>query len=421
MERAGSLLGKAYGQIFQLFSANLVKAFFGFLGTILVLRGWSTADIADIYTLVGVMLLFQQFGDLGTGSSFIQIMSRSPRENQAVIDPFLGFKVLVVSILFLFFVSVCGIYIFISPSQEIYGLAMVCLAAIFGVYGGFFAVLTTARQNFTDLSYLKIFPPLIKTAFIFILYYLQLTNFNWLLLAFIVPSVALFILGYRFTRYPFYEGNLQSIFSKRGRQLYEMSRWVFLLGFGQTWFSQLDIFMLKRMSSDYQIAQFVSAQKLAAVVLMFSQAIFTVMLPKMRSFKTNEELKILCKKLFILYFICVGLMIPLTYLAPIVVPFLLGVKYIDSIPILKVFLFQAIGFMFISSQSLVFYRKNKLPTLVFLTFLQLGANFLGNYWVIYEYKALGAVWVSTILNNFFYFIALGYSLFLLRKPTAILK
>ena len=61
-----NVLAKAYRQIFQLFSANVLKGFFGFIGTIIVLRGWSTSDIGDIYTLVGVMLLFQQFGDLGT-------------------------------------------------------------------------------------------------------------------------------------------------------------------------------------------------------------------------------------------------------------------------------------------------------------------------------------------------------------------
>lgn len=194
-----------------------------------------------------------------------------------------------------------------------------------------------------------------------------------------------------------------------------MSRWVFLLGFGQTWFSQIDIFMLKRMSSDYQIAQFVSAQKLSAVVLMFSQAIFTVMLPKMKSFKTDEELMGLCKKLFFLYIGCFLLLVPGTYMAPIVVPLVLGQKYAASIPILKIFLFQALGFMFITSQSLVFYRKNRIPTLVFFTFLQLGLNFAGNYVVIPDYKALGAVWVSTILNNCFYFIALLYSLYLLKK------
>ena len=400
----------------QLFSANIVKAFFGFIGTVFVLRGWSTSDIGDIYTLVGVMLLFQQFGDLGTGSSFIQMMSRTKKENNLVIASYLGFKVIVVSVLLIIFILICGYYVFVSQSPEVYGLATVCMAAIFGVYGGFFAALVTARQEFPKLSYLKILPPLVKTIFIVVLYFLQITQFFWLLIAFIIPSVVLFTLGFYFTRYPlFRESTYKSIFSKRGRQLYDMSRWVFLLGFAQTSFSQIDIFMLKRMSSDYQIAQFISAQKLSAVVLMFSQAIFTVMLPKMRSFKTDEELLGLCKKLFFLYIGCFLLMFPLTYLAPYVVPFVLGAKYAESIPILKIFVFQALGHMFISSQSLVFYRKNRLPWLVLFAFLQLGLNFYGNYMVIHEYKALGAVWVSTILNNSFYFVALLFSVILLKR------
>jgi hypothetical protein len=52
------IIKKSYSSIFQIFSANIGKAGIGFIGSIFVLRGWSTADIGDIYTLVGVLLLF---------------------------------------------------------------------------------------------------------------------------------------------------------------------------------------------------------------------------------------------------------------------------------------------------------------------------------------------------------------------------
>ena len=406
---------KAYQQILQLFSANMLKAGAGFIGSIFVLRGWATEDIGDIYTLVGVMLMFNQFGDLGTGSSFIQLVSRSKGENQNIIDAYLGYKILVSSILFILFVIFTYIYFFQSSSREVLGLSMVALAAVFGVLGGFFTTLITSRQQIKKLSILKVVPPVVKTIIRISLCYTGQKDFVWLLFAFLCPPLILVILGYFLTGYPFYRARIRSIFTKRGRQLYNLSKWVFFIGFAHTAFSQIDIFMLKRMSSDYQIAQFVSAQKLAAIVVLLSQAIFTVMLPKMNSIKDARELISLNKKIFYLFVALNTLMIPVTYLVPWVVPIVMGQKYLASIPILKVFLFQALGYLFISTQSLFFCNCNRLPILVLFSLTQLLLNGLGNYLVIYEYKALGAVSVSALLNGSTYLIMSIYCYFLLRK------
>ena len=106
-----------------------------------------------------------------------------------------------------------------------------------------------------------------------------------------------------------------------------------------------------------------------------------------------------------------------TLLTPYVVPIIMGGRYLDSIPILKIFIFQALGHMAINSQSLIFYRKKKLPALVMFTGLQLALNFVGNYLVIHEHKALGVTWVSAILNNLFYFVLFMYCYKLLNKES----
>ena len=411
------LVKKAYGQILQLFSANMIKAFFGFIGTIFVLRNWSASDIGDIYTLVGVMLLFQQFGDLGTGSSFVQLYSRSNRDDIKTIETYLGFKIFVFLALFAFFLIITGYQFFVEPSRELFGLSAITIAAIFGIYGGSLTALTTARQQFTKVSYFKIIPPAVKTGFIIILYYLNQTDFYWLLLAFILPSIVLLILALFITGFPLWKHafKLKQVFSRRGGQLYQMSKWVFLIGFAQTSFAQLDVFMLKRLSSDVQISHFVSASRIAAIVFMFSQAIFTVMLPKMRSYKSDSELVGFSYHILKLYFVFLVMMIPVTYVASYLMPLLLGQRYVAAVPILQVFVFQAIGHMFINTQSLIFYRKNVLHWLVIFSYIQLGLNFIGNIYAINLYRALGAVWLSTILNNVFYIVGLLFCLYILKK------
>lgn len=409
------VLKKSYFHILQLFSANILKAGFGFLGSIFVLRGWSTADIGDIYTLVGVLLLFYQIGDMGTGGGFIKMMTQPQAKKEPITHSYFAFKVIITLFLFLLFLFFLGYYFFISPSREILGLACVSLAAMTGVMGGYFIALLNAQQEYQKLSLTKTIPPLIKTLLIIVLFTFNIKSFYWLLTAFLIPPVISLILGYTLNTRPLPKIKFKAIFSKYGKRLYYISKWVCIINFCQTGFSQIDIFMLKRMSSDYQLAQFISAQKLSTIVLMLSQAVFTVMLPKMHDYRRNGELWRLTKKMFGLYIVFGVFMVPATQISPFIVPLIMGPTYIDSIPILNVFIFQALGGMFIHAQSLVFYRKNILGWYAIISCAQLLSNYAGNYLVIYEYKALGAIWVSAVLNNIFYFIMILTCLTLFKK------
>jgi O-antigen/teichoic acid export membrane protein len=358
---------------------------------------------------------FYLFGDLGSGAGFIKMMTQD-RVNQAeIIKSYLAFKILISIALFFGFTLFLLYYFFISQTREILGISLVCFTGIFGILSGYFTNLINIKQEYTKLSLLKTIPPLIKTLLIILLYFLDFRSFYPLLFAFFLPAFISLIMGFYYNSEFLPTIDFKSIYSKYGRDLYSISKWVCIINFCQTGFSQIDIFMLKTMSSDYQLAQFISAQKFSTIVLMLSQAIFTVMLPQMHQFKMNWELVSLTKKMFILYLVFLILLIPISFILPLFVPIILGPSYIDSIPILKVFVFQALGGMFISAQSLIFYRKNLLNWLALFTSVQLLLNFAGNYLVIFQYKALGAIWVSALLNNLFYLFISCFCLIFLNK------
>ena len=387
-------------QIFQLFSANLVKAIFGFIGSVLVLRGWSTGDIGDIYTLVGVLLILNQIGDLGSGPTYIKLANSDRKNEKELTEDYISYKLYIAIIYSLAAFYFYYYYYYVDRSREYFGLATVFLTSIAHVYSGFFSIYINSNRRYNELSLLKVMPPLVKTILIGIFYIFGFKHFAFLLFAFMVPSFVALLLGKIFTKLSVIKlSRFKSVFSPMGRQLYELSRWVFILAFFQTFFSQIDILMLKKMSSDFFVSQFVGAQKLAAIFLMLSQSIFTVLLPQMHKFRMKEELLNLNRNLLLFYLLFLMIMWPFTYLAPTVVSLILGAKYVAAIPILKVFMFQSVGHMFITSQTLMFFRLNKIPLLVLIAGLQLASNYYGNLMVIHEYKAFGVTCVSMVVSN----------------------
>lgn len=408
---------KSYFAIFQIFTANIVKAGFGFIGSIFVLRGWSTGDIADIYTLVGVMLIFTQIGDLGTGSSFVKLVNKEGMDQEVMTQSYLGYKVVVCVGLLIVLIGSLAYYFLLDPRREVLGFAIITFASIFGVMTGFYASLLNAKQLYSSLSLTKIIPPLAKSIMIIFLFILGVKSFGWLLLAFITPAIFGALLGYYYYQYPITLKSIKSLLSSEGRLLYEMSKWVCLYSICQTTFSQIDIFMLKSMAGDNQVAQYVSAQKIATVILMLSQAVFTVMLPKMDNFKTAERVLHFNKMNFFFYLALTILMIPSTFFCSLAVSIVLGQQYLEAVPLLKIFLFQTVGGMLISTQALFFFRLDKLNWLALLSIAQLALNAAGNYYFIPNYGAEGAIWVSTVLNNLFYLLLMALTYFLVRHKT----
>lgn len=408
-------LKKSYFHILKLFLANLSKAGMGFIGSVVILKGWSDRDIADIYTMVGVLLLISQFGDLGMGSGFIKLLSERKTTRRELTETFWTMKVLICVAVFGLSLFFTACYFFISPTREVMSLAAVAIAGIFLILSGYFAVLLTALQKFNGVAWMKVVPPTVKTLFIISMFFLGVRSYPLLLLAFLMPPIVGVVIGYLLRPDLGYKVRFMPKVTESAKDLFHISKWVYLIGVFQTTFSQIDIFMLKRMSSDFYVTQFVSASKLAGILLMVSQAFFTVMLPRMNEIRSDATLIDFSKKLFLFYIGFLLLLYPASLVSPYAIHYILGERYIGALPVLNVFFFQVIGGMFITSQSLMFYRKNKLPYFVVITGIQLTLNFVGNYMVIHQYKALGAVWVSAILNNAFYLFILLVSLWILRR------
>lgn len=360
-------------------------------------------------------MILTQLGDLGTGSAFVKLVNQANVKKEAMISAYLGYKVLVCIVFSALLVGSLLYYFLLDPRKEVLSFLLIVFASIFGVMTGFYASLLNAKQMYRSLSITKIFPPLLKSLLIIILFALGISSFGWLLFAFMTPALFGAMFGYYFIKYPIHLSSVKSLWSDEGKMLYQLSQWVCLYSLSQTIFSQIDVFMLKSMAGDKQVALFVSAQKLSTVILMLSQATFTVMLPKMENFKTTERI-LHFNKLNFYFFIGLSLlMVPAMVLCPLAVSLILGDQYLDSVPILRIFLFQTVGGMLISNQTLFFFRFNKMQWLAILSFVQLLLNAIGNYIFIPLYAAEGAIWVSTVLNNGFYLILMGITYYFAKN------
>src|SRR5688572_3800206 len=66
-----------------LISGNLVNAGLGFVSSILVLRKLDKESIALLYPLIGILMISEQFGDLGLSTSFVKIASNYAKSNKS--------------------------------------------------------------------------------------------------------------------------------------------------------------------------------------------------------------------------------------------------------------------------------------------------------------------------------------------------
>ncbi len=382
-------------------SSSIANSILGFVISIIILRNLPAEDIGILYPLVSLLLMTNQFGDLGLSISFVKIFSRlklddlsgeTHRTDQLISTYFWMKFILATLISSLGFIFATEISVLLLDTEKYtQWVQFTFIVAFFQFFTTLFQSLAQANERFKHLALSRTLPQLVKFLGIAIFLILQKLNFAWAFFFFFqlpILSLIIVMLGSHSKR------TLHSlslgIEKKNVSALYNVGKWICLSMVTNAAIAHSDILMTRSLVGDHELARLLGGQRLASVLPLISTSLVTVLLPKVNSMQGPKELNFFIRKSIKIMPLITGVFLLAIPLAPFFIPLLLGEKYESSIVIFNAFLIvQAIG-VFITPLSLVFYRLNKEYVMSGINLFQMIVNLVGNYIFIPLYGAIAA-------------------------------
>lgn len=394
-----------------LVSGNLFVSALGFVFSVLVLRNLDEQGIGLLYPLIGIMMIVDQFADLGLSTSYVKIASshyktdlaRALRVSNVVFKAKFCLGVIVPSIGMLF-APLISEKLFKSTEHAGW-VRWVLAACLFSVMGSFFQAYLQVRSRFKQLSMVRILPNLGKLSLLVALYLSGNFFFTPVLAAFLLIPLGSALLGASFAGTEFLR--TKSNFKTDFPEVYHFSKWVFLSTISVAIIGQIDVFMLSSMTSPEELSRYLGGHRLAAILPVFTSSLVTVLLPKVSSYATKAELNYYFRKSFLVTpFLAVAVLLA-TYFADPVIPWILGAKYHDSISVFQILCVQFSLSVILTPVSLIIYSLNKAHIFTAMNIIQLVIGIVGNYILIPRYGAVGAAISGLILRLFAVVVVFG--------------
>lgn len=386
----------------HILTGNVFNSALSFVISIIVLRHYDFEAIGMLYPLVGIMMMANQWLDLGMTTAFIKISSgfyHSDKERAlSIFSTVLKTKL----VLGLFVMIIClvmreHISILLFEGKNLHPhVLIIILTSFFSNMGTFFLAILQIEGKFKHIMYIKILPVTVKFFSILLLFQFDNREFWPLYAAFLFVPMGTFLGALPFCsvmkwmRLPFDREILIAIAVP--------AKWIFLSLVATVGIGQTDIFMVRSMAGSRELGLLMGGQKLSSVFPIFVGSLVTVLLPKVTSMVTIKELNFFFRRSLILIpFSLVGFLI-LYLLSDFLIPTLLGQRYVESIPVFKMYLLAFSVGLVITPVSLIVYRLNKEHWLSIMNWIQLIANIGGNYLLIPKYGAIGATLSTAFLR-----------------------
>ena len=165
-------------------------------------------------------------------------------------------------------------------------------------------------------------------------------------------------------------------------------------------FQQFDQIMIKHILNEYSVGQYSAAVSIISLIVFIPVVLTEVITPSLVNLRLSEEEESYNNRLqlfsdYILWssvLICVLV----TLLSPIIVSFIYGKEYVESIAILKIFAWQSvlIAMGSVAAQIMIIDNKHQIA---YMKSISGGIlNIILNFIFIPKYGIMGAVWASLI-------------------------
>lgn len=376
-----------FGQMF-----SLVISFF--IGAWLA-RYLGPENYGIISYAVAFVGLFTFIAYLGIHNILLRDLVKKPENKDELMGT--GFGLLLAGSIVAFVLIVIFVFIF-EPSNFIRGLiilyASTFLWSAFGIISVFFQSTVEAKKNVQATVISALVASILKVILIS-----TGQGIIWLMIIFVLESLILLALyicnylrsGYRFTTWKFNSGLAKQILS---------GAWLLALAAAAGYiFLRVDQVMIRHFLDETAVGLYSAAIKLVEIWYFIPGIICGSLLPAIINAKKVSQEKFLSRlrKLYILLGgIALVIALLLSVFAPIIMNFLFGSAYFESIGILRIYVWSGVGFFLNAGFYQYFLTENRLKTIFYFYLFLMVLNITLNFILISNFGITGAAWATMI-------------------------
>ena len=388
---------------FILFTGNLGAAFWGFLFTLIVARSLSVSDFGVFSAVLNLVIIISSLADLGISSGAINFVSEywtrgdHQKANEYVKASFLirlvvTFSIAFMVLLFSPFIS-SRLLATNDPSMGVW----VSVVAVFWFFDLFFPYILQAKKKFLraviyDNAY---YVGRLLLAFVF--YIVGMLTIQKAFWAFGAGFVATVIFTFIYIKTDFLKTKPQkAVYVK----LLKFSGWIGVNRLVSSISGRIDIQMLAAMAGAVATGLYSIPSRLASFIIVLSGSYSSVLATRLASFgNKKEEKKYIIKSSLAILPITAGIILWIIIAKPFML-ILFGEKYLPAVPIFQALAAAQIPFLFtVPAVSAIIYAMKKTVYIGTLSFFQLAAIFVLNFYLIPKYGVFGPTITFGITNT----------------------
>lgn len=410
----GLFLSKTFQSTGVVFAGNLIASGFSLI-TILIFTRTLGPEIFGIISLISsVALLLISLTDFGIAVGLSKFVTPITDKTSPKVVSFFRIvfwiEVIIGLMLILF-----GLF-FLDPLSDWLGGSHIKEPLVLGfIIAGVLSLnayvpsILQALQRFWTITLLNVLSNFIKLLIVLILLftgYLSLWNILYtnLFTAITILLIGFLIIPKLFISRINWKEDINSV-----GILFSFTKWLAVSYALNAAAARLDVLMLSHFRNTVEVGYYALAFQLSSIFPLLLGAIATVLIPKVSTLQTNEQLGKYIKKsiigsLFIIPLILIGIIA-----GPSLISILFGQRFIGSTPILQILLLNYTLILIINPISFVMYALNKQKILTLMNALTLVTLFVLQIYLIPRLGGIGAA-LALLFNTSFAMIIMVYLL-----------
>lgn len=385
-----------------LFAGNVGSAFWGFLFTIIVARGLSVSDFGIFSAALNLVIILSSLGDIGISSGSVNFVAENlakgdtQKANEYIKASFVIRLVIVLglSLVVLVFAPIISIRLLATADPKV--AIWSAMLPIFLFPDLFFQYILQAKREFLNSTIYDNAFYIARLLFAFVFYLSGTLTMPRSFMAFGAGFIITLILTFVYVKTDF-------IFAKPTREEYKkllsFSGWIAVNRIISSISGRLDITMLAAMIGATATGLYSIPSRLASFIIVLSGSFSSVLATRFASFGNKEKEKdYILKSTLALIPITVGILVWIIFAKPFVLIF--GTKYLESVPVFQALAAAQIPFLFtVPPVTAIIYAMKKTVYIGTLSFVQIAAIFLLNFYFIPKFGAYGPTLTFGITNT----------------------
>lgn len=412
---------KTARSLYWVFTGNGILIVLTFFTTILVANSVTKAENGIFLALLTLANLFSDLGEAGLGSSlssFIPGLLLEPNQaNQQETQKYLAtaFKLeLIIGLVLGGVLALLAVPLshWLFASTEPVNVILTALITFVLVLFGFSNFALSAFKKFREVSLINIFYSLVRLALLVLLMFIFKVSLFWVLVVYLVSFTLGWFYSLLFLKSRFLFAKASKVHAKK---LLKFSSFLAIQKIFISVSSRLDLLMLVPLSSAVEAGIYGIAQRFSLVYPLVIGSLGQVLAPQFAEFANGKHaLKFFKKTSVVVGILLLSELAFLIFAQPMIT--ILVPKYIEAIPVFQVLLLSMTGFIVATPfVSFLIYTLKKPQVTTFASLIQLVVIFIANLYFIPKFGRFAPAIGIGIGNTVSCFIAIGASVYYLRR------